>query len=310
MAGVFYYVIPYFSHVVNPPIQQYSQTLHFKTNVNHLFNETFYTGNYAGTLSVYDLNFNLLETIAYSSGFTSVNYYTSGQVLRFKLTGTANGVGTGTLPLQTVSGILSIPYYASDQNPAGYHVLPNIAVLYNPAPVCTFSLNGAYNTTSHVIFDISDNGAGSTITCSLEFYNTRDESGLRSWVDASYQYNPLVLIEDEYLNATCKPLLMHINGLQCVRVETASASGLYVAHPADAALDRNKNQAVGNLITNNRITITFSIDVTQITGSNVGMLRFTLYDSIDPSYFATYGTGQTGAETLLSVSTFSVYIRA
>jgi len=296
-AGIFIYVIPYLTpHTTTPPLT-YSQTLQFKVGVADVYNETFYSGNVAGAqLNIYDLSWALKETLTISSGvFTSGLYYESGTQLRYKFSITS---------WQTTTGVLAMPYYADPSQPlSGYHTLGTIGIAKNPTTVCTFSVNGAYNNSAQIIYDVSTSGNVATIT--LEFYNTRDESRLFNYRDNTYQYNPLVLIENYYYNATAAPLKVKIQGVECVRVETASTSGLYIALPGEDSLNRNKNQAQGTLITNNRITISFSVDVSQVT-SGLGFLRFTLYDSVDPTYFRLYGAPQTGYETLQSCAVWNL----
>lgn len=295
-----YYIAPMLNDRLQPPLQ-YSHTMKFKTNVAHLFNETYSSANFAaGVMYVYDMNWNLLESISYSSGFTSANYYASGTQLRYRMTATG---------IQTISGLLSMPFYDSEIAPAsGYHIMSNLNILYNPTPVCTYSLNGAYNTSAATVYDVST--SGTTITVSIEFYNTKDESGLRNYSDNTYSYCPLVKVENYYYNATITPLNIHIAGLELVRAETATTSGIYIARPAENSLDRNKNQGNGQLTTNNRMIISFTIDAALITGSNYGSIRITLYDSVDYTYYKTYGAGNTGAETLLGGQTlYNIWIK-
>lgn len=295
-AGFIYLVLPQIFPQPTSPLS-YSQSLQFKVGAMDVYNETFYSGNIAGSqLSIYDLAWNLKETLTISSGiFTSGLYYESGTQLRYKwsLSG-----------WQTVVGVISMPYYADPNQPlSGYHTLGSIGIAKNPTTVCTFSVNGAYNTSAQITFDRSV--SGNTVSISVEFYNTRDESRLFNYRDSAYQYNPLVLIENYYFNSTANPLNVKIQGLECVRAETASGTGLYIALPNEDSLNRNKNQAQGTLITNNRITVTFTCDISQVT-SGLGFLRFTLYDSVDPAYFRLYGAPQTGYETLQSSAAWNL----
>ncbi|MHA1267322.1 MAG: hypothetical protein ACTSRS_18940 [Candidatus Helarchaeota archaeon] len=295
---VVYYLIPAW---VQPtvPSQQYSQTLPLKVNVAHWANESWVASDaYGATLNIYDLNWNLKETISISSGlFTSSFYYQSGETLRYKFSCTGYETKTGTF---------TIPYYDDPNQPlSGYHSISAIEVAYTPSTKCTFSVNGAYNTSAIVTYDRSV--SGNTISISLEFYNTLDESRLYNYEDAVYEYEPLVVVKNAYYNSTCTPLKIKIQGLEQVQAETASSSGIYIYQPTENSLNRNKNQATGSLIENNRITVTFTIDVTQLT-SGLGIIQFYLYDSVDIDYFRTYGATQSGASTLQSPTTFNMQI--
>ncbi len=295
-----YLILTYAVPNITPQTPQYSQNLLFKIGVNCWGNETFYSGNVAGSqLNVYDLSWSLKETITISSGvFTSAQYYASGTQLRYKwsLTG-----------WQTVTGVFTIPYYSNPEDPkSGYHTLNPITLAKNPTTVCTYSLNGAYNTSAQMNYDVSV--SGNTLTVSVEFYNTADDTRLFNWADGTYSYVPLVLVENVYYNSTAKPLDVKISGLTLVRAETSTQTGLYIATPAENSLNRDKNQGSGVLIENNRITVSFTVDVSQIGSGELGFLRFTLYDNTDVNYFETYGAVLGAAQTLQSTATWNVRI--
>lgn len=295
---IMFLVLTYWPNI-NPPTPQYSQNLTFKVGVNCWGNETFYSGNVAGSqINVYDMSWSLKETITISSGiFTSALYYASGTQLRYKWT--LSG-------WQTVTGTFIMPYYSNAEDPrSGYHTLNPILLAKNPTTICTYSLNGAYNTSAQMNYDVS---GGGTLTVSVEFYNTADETRLFNWADGTYSYVPLVLVENVYYNSTAKPLDVKISGLTLVRAETSTQTGLYIATPAENSLNRDKNQGSGILIENNRITVSFTVDVSQIGSGELGFLRFTLYDNTDVNYFKIYGAVLSGAQTLQSTATWNVRI--
>lgn len=299
-AGALYLFGFFGTSPISPPTPEYSQSCKFTVGVADRFNESSNDAMTGATLSIYDQSWNLLETISISSRtFTSAYYYDSGEIVLYKLACTG---------FQTVSGSFEFPFYSSPEQPiSGYHSLNSIIVSRNPSTTCTYAINDAYNSSAATTYDVST--SGTQLTVSLEFYNTADETCNFNWEDATYDYQPVVIVENAYYNSTAAPLEVLVQGLQCIRAPTSTQSGLYIYVPSETSLDRDKNQATGILETNNRIIVSFTIDASQIDGSELGFFRFYLYENDDVAYHTMYGNALSSATVWEAPTTWNLVIK-
>lgn len=279
------------------PDGEFSQNAKFLVGVTNWANETSTDALTGGILYVYDSSYNLKESLAVSSRtFTSALYYKSGDTIQYKL----------VIPsFETISGEVVIPYYDSAEI-ISYHVLDNLIVSRNPQTALSFSINGVYNTSAWIEYDVSV--SGNTMEIIIEIRNNRDETRLFNFEDQTYNYRPLVVVENLYFNATANPLDVRITGLELVRAETSTQTGLYIYTPTEDSLNRNRNQAAGTLAENNRISVTFEVDVSQIGSGEMGFLRFQVFDDTDLDYYRTYGNTLASAITMLSNNIFCVAV--
>ena len=275
-----------------------SQTCKFTTNLASRYNESFLATDAGGTLKIYDLSWNLLETLTYSSGFASVNYYDSGDSVRYlwSLSG-----------WQSVSGVFTFPFYAtSDQPISGLHTMDSIIVSEDPVILTMFSINDGFNTSAIVQYNVTTSGTRMDIE--VIFRNSLDDSCNFNYADQTYSYRPIVIVENEYYNASAKPLDISISGLTLIQAPTSTQSGIYMVIPAENSLDRNINQATDVLITNNYISVSFSVDCTQIDGSDQAFLSFTLFENDDAMYHTLYDNPLATATTWSAPATFNIRI--
>ncbi|MHA1425853.1 MAG: hypothetical protein ACTSQI_07680 [Candidatus Helarchaeota archaeon] len=295
-----YIVIPYFQgggqFTDNP---QYSQNCKFQVGVMDALNETFAAPTGA-TLKIFTNNYVLLETITISSGvFTSSLYYESGETVRWRFEKSG---------WQTCTGTFTFDYYDSPEQPiSGYHALDSIYISENPTTGCMYALNDAWNTSAITTYDIST--SGTQVTVELVFTNSNDDSRNYNWDDANYHYEPIVVVVNNYYNSSAVPLDVKITGLERIQAETSTQDGIYIATCSEGDLNRDKEQATGLLIENNKITVSFTLDLTQVTGSEIGVLKFYLYEDDDVNYHRDYASALSGATTWQAPSTYNVWIK-